>query len=92
MKYAIHKYLLLPHSGVYEVEIPTNSTFLSVQQQFNKIALWFRVGIPIVDIKKVKFHVFLTGQDIMSPVYMFPFLGTVQFDSGDFVLHVFQEN
>jgi hypothetical protein len=68
-------------------QLPLGSQFLSVQNQGEKLVLWFLVN-PSNPKEDRAFYVYMTGETI--PTNPGTYLGTVQFDNGSFVFHVFE--
>lgn len=85
----VFKYVLptAPDSkGTVVVEMPDTAQILSVANQSEKLVCWARVpraGKPVL----VRFLLAETGQDFVLPVNS-RFIGTVMFDRGSYVLHV----
>lgn len=74
--------------GTTTVNIPKGARVLSVANQDEALMLWAAVT-PSNPTEPRTFLVALTGQEIaVTP--SFPFLGTVLFDNGNFVVHVFE--
>lgn len=90
----IYKYEIPNLMGISEIEIPTNDTPyvepLSVANQNNKLVLYTQVDLA-KPVKTYKILSVLTGgtvpEDTDDETYCF--LGTVMFDNGAFVVHVF---
>jgi len=73
-----------------EVEIPDGATILSAMNQDEKLVVYAMVA-PARKPRKYQFKVFMTGQAIPFTVNHH-FVGTVAFQGGDFVVHVFETN
>lgn len=78
-KYELNKY------GSQIVVMPKGSVVLSVQNQRGELVLWAET-IDTVATERRKFVAFITGMPAPNGKY----LGTVQFDGGDYVVHVYE--
>lgn len=86
----IFKYSILPRAsvGIQSVEMPAGAEFLSIAAQGYNAVMWFRVNDPAPRMVMRHFETVLTGREI--PAGNLVFRGTVMFDGGDFVAHVFE--
>ena len=82
---SIWKYKLEPN---IDILIPVEAKFLSVQNQFNEIFIWFLIDTEKPTILR-HFNVYGTGHPITGDPGKF--LGTVQIEKGVLVFHVFEE-
>jgi hypothetical protein len=98
MRFKIYKYELVPDpkTGIVEVEMPIESTVLSVHQQDGGIFLWARVKVDGL-MTKYKFLVAVTGHEIYDDKDFVQFIGTVHIPVKDnqpflpnLVFHIFQ--
>lgn len=84
----IFKYNLDLNAGtVVSVSMPKDARVLSVGNQHEQLAVW-AVASPGSLIETRKFLVLCTGEPYEGTVAKF--LGTVQFDNGVFIVHVFE--
>lgn len=84
----IYKYQI--DVGNLTVDMPEYAEILSVQVQRGVICIW-ALGDPEQPLRKRTFDIFGTGHDIqcnggIERIH----IGTVQFNGGDLVLHVFE--
>lgn len=84
----IYKYLLNLH-GTTQLELPRDSQILSVQNQCGTLAMWVKLSYLSNEMMTRKFYTALTGENV-DVIPRKNFLGTVQFDGGKFVVHVFE--
>lgn len=86
MSKTVYKYTLVPY-GVTQIKTHGKAKILSVQTQRNEICLWLLVD-PINPIERRIFETYPTG----VPLYYksLAYVGTVQLNNGDDVLHVFE--
>ena len=85
---SIWKYEIELGGKITEHSIPKYAEFLSIQNQNNKIVLWYFVDtLEEMEIKNFKYV--LTGHEFTSNFKKY--LGTVQLNDGTFVVHVFEE-
>lgn len=73
--------------GLQKISIPEHSRLLSVAAQDDQLMLW-AVVVPSNQKTQREIYVAMTGQSCDDELRG-PFLGTVLFDRGEFVLHVF---
>lgn len=85
-RWVIYKYEL-SKSGETIVVAPIGSQVLSVQNQREKLVLWMRC-YPQDELTNWKFISHLTGEFVASVPG--EFIGTAQFDGGQFICHVFR--
>lgn len=83
----IYKYTLTSYHMV-DFELPERATFLSVQVQKGSIVLYFVVDESESGKESRRFRGIVTGGLIPDGL---EYLGTVQLDGGDFVLHIFED-
>ncbi len=86
-RWTIHKFELMK-DGETIVVAPIGSQILSVQNQREKLVLWMRVYPEDEITSELRFVSHLTGEFVAKNPG--EFIGTVQFDRGDFVCHVFR--
>lgn len=75
------------------VKLPLNTEILSVGNQHGQIALWFKCSTDPLAMRNTEpRHIrgYMTGS-MIEPGIERRFLGTLQFDSGLYILHVFEE-
>lgn len=82
----IYKYQLGLY-GITELLLPEGAQILSVQNQRGHLVLWADVNRQASDITR-KFMAVVTGSN--PPERKNQFIGTVQFDNGNYVVHVFE--
>lgn len=87
MKQAIYKYPL-PVGPRPIVTMPQKARILSVQNQRGALCVWAAVNPTGLNIKR-GFTVLPTGLLIPDDATLGDFLGTVQFNGGELVFHVF---
>jgi hypothetical protein len=88
MSMAIWKYVL-NKTGPTVYEMPAGARVVSVQAQYGELTLWALVNPEISQHQQRRFLSLMTGEP--GPVTEeSPSLGTVQFDQGRFVVHVFE--
>lgn len=86
----IFKYGLQRKPGIQRLVMPGGSKILSVQVQCNEPMLW-AVVTPEVAGEQYNIWMFETEQE-MPPRYSdWNFIGTLQFDNGNYVLHCFTD-
>ena len=88
-KQTVFKYVLKEH--INNVRMHKDSMVLCVQIQRNYITMWV-----LVDASKAtenrEFYVFDTGVTFTQQENeLFSYIGTVQFDGGDYIQHVFEK-
>jgi len=87
----IWKFPLGQWGGVQELEVPGSTKFISAIKQYDKPTLYAIVD-PTIDRITTKVWVVQTGTAFDSNLLTTHcFLGTVDFDDGDYILHVFVE-
>lgn len=79
----IYKYMLNT-CGSQIVDMPKGSVVLSVQNQREELVLW--ADVPFGPTERRKFVAIPTGMPSPFGTY----LGTVQFDGGNYVVHVYE--
>lgn len=101
--YAIWKYTVsideIDKDGFATVEMPHQTKVLSVGNQRGDVERYSNHDSPFVTIwaavktdatpRLRKIRLVLTGRQLKKPVEPERFVGTVMFDGGDFVVHVF---
>jgi hypothetical protein len=70
--------------------MPKNAVILSAQVQQGKGVLWAMVDTNAKAVEPRRFHLVLTGQ-VHDPASGLRFIDTLQFDDGNYVVHVFEE-
>lgn len=89
MKFKIWKYDLPATPGHHLFKMAYKAEILSVQPQYGRISIWFRVFPSLAADEFRYFHVVMTGEEFSLGSKQY--LGTCQFEKGDFTLHVFEE-
>lgn len=98
MKFKIYKYELIPNpqTGIAEVEMPVNSTILSVHEQDGGIFLWVKVMLHGL-MTKYRFLVAVTGHQEYELTEDDKFIDTVHVQVKDkqpflpnLVFHIFE--
>jgi hypothetical protein len=85
----IFKYELLTNfNGSQAIEMPQGAIVLTVQVQRNQPVLWAMVNPDAPKVRR-RFWMFPTGDD--GEMLGKDYVGTVQLDRGDFVIHVFTD-
>lgn len=85
----IHKYTLPRRPVSTDVEMPADAQILCCQAQHGQIQIWAKCeNEHPAEIRT--FYVFETGQRISSTTQL-AYIGTVQFDDGERVFHVFEK-
>src|SRR5687767_4542459 len=86
----IYKYTLPRQSGEYEVEMPKDAQFLSIQNQNNFGVAWFSFDKTQLSESKDlrKFQIIYTGEFFDNE--NLKYLGTAICYGGDLVLHLFE--
>lgn len=69
------------------IEIPAGSELLTVHEQDNQLAIWYKCN-PTNSLTKHPIHLILTGQPV--PVKATRYIGAALFDNQTFVVHVFE--
>jgi len=82
----IWKYNIQP---VTTLLLPEDAEFLSVQLQGEDACIWFLVNDQKPKVRRV-FHAYGTGHIVSDNPGKF--LGTVQFNGGSLVFHIFEED
>ncbi len=75
------------------VEMPIDSTILSVHNQDNQVMMWAKVGAIVqgnVPMHWVTIGIFGTGQELPDDIEDAVFLGTVLTGNGQLVWHVWK--
>jgi hypothetical protein len=83
----IYKYELSSDSGGLTIPLPADAEVLTVQMQRAHVAMWVRLDPDAPRVPR-RFASYQTGVSI--PDVPQRFLGTVQQDDGEFVLHIFE--
>lgn len=84
----IFKYAL--KMGITELNMPLGSEVLTVQTQNNKPMLWALVDDdPMTRSCRARIGLFATGSALPVGIDGGDYIGTVQLDGGEFVLHAF---
>lgn len=87
MMRTIHKFEI-NIGGVTELQLPEGSRWLSVASQHEKVALWVELD---PNAPKVTHQFFSVGTgDHFPEGHIGEFIGTVMFDNGRYVFHVFE--
>jgi len=87
----IFKYTLPARRGQHVLELPKGTKILSIQTQHDRIAFWALVNPTEEQLVRRTFQVFLTGSDVpWDKEDEIVFLETLQFDKGEFVVHLFE--
>jgi hypothetical protein len=89
MNRVIYKYTIPYHESEITISMPFGAEILSVQEQHGDISVWALVKPDLDLIDDRTFHVLTTGET--ENFNGMRFLGTVQFDKGTNVLHVFEK-
>lgn len=76
-------------TGNCKLLLPKSAFILSVQNQKERLVLWASWEPDEEEAEVRHFSILTTGQHV--PRWQRKFLGTVQFQSGDYVVHVFEE-
>jgi hypothetical protein len=76
-------------TGVIAIDIPGNAKILSAHNQREQLHIWALVDPNAVFRQRI-FHYFGTGIKFKNHDLL-QFIGTVMFDNGNFVVHVFEE-
>lgn len=87
MTKTIWKFQLHAHNKVQSINVPADSTLLSVHSQFNKLCLWAICPSPFEITEARTIALYTTGEPL--PENCSVYLGTVLLDDGLFVLHAF---
>ncbi len=74
-----------------KIRIDSEAIVLDVQVQYSAITLWALVDPDPQDIDEITVYVFETGEPIQQDISNLKYLGTLQFDDGMFIYHVFME-
>ena len=69
--------------------MPKDAQIISVGEQYNRGVLYARLN-PEHEKEDRHFTVLMTGQ-IIDPAYDGTFLGTLMFDGGTYVLHIYED-
>lgn len=89
-KKVIYKYSL-NWDKEQKIRIDSEAIVLDVQVQYSAITLWALVDPDPQDIDEITVYVFETGEPIQQDISNLKYLGTLQFDDGMFIYHVFME-
>ena len=73
--------------GITEVQLPVGAIILSVQNQYDTLALYVEVDTT-VPIEKHRFLVVETGKELINDKGRL-YIGSALFFGGDYVLHIF---
>jgi len=74
---------------VQPIEMPSHSQILSIQGQRDDICIWALVN-PKLPVVARTFEIVLTGMPILPNSSYRKYLGTVLFDEGSYVTHIFE--
>lgn len=85
----IYKYKL-KLAEVVEVEMPTDARVLTAQAQGVHVWIWAIIDTEPREKEKRRFAVLKTGQKIELNTDVLTHVGSVQFDEGGLVYHVFE--
>ena len=77
-----------PESKTWVVPMPVGAKILSVQNQHEKLTVWFECD-PRAGREERHLKLVHTGSEFSRPVND-AYLGTVQFGGGAYVLHVYE--
>jgi hypothetical protein len=86
----IHKGQVAPNRGVHKIRLPHDARIISVGNQHEHLCYWFVFDETTLDTKDCTLRIITTGEPF---VYRQEdrFLGTVLFQNGAYVVHVFVE-
>lgn len=70
------------------IQMPKDAQILSIQPQGEKSMIWALVDIEQPKVKRA-IYCSLTGSNVYVRSTKFEFIGTCQFDDGEFVAHYF---
>lgn len=83
----IFKYNLYP-GGAGQVWMPSGAKLLAVQKQYGTLVIWAEVEENAPPVWR-NFHVYVTGATMAEPRPDETYVGTVQFEDGTTILHVY---
>jgi hypothetical protein len=86
----IHKGQVPPNRGVHKIRLPYDARIISVANQHEYLCYWFRFDETTLDTKDCTLRLITTG-DTFPFKLEDRFLGTVLFENGAHVVHVFVE-
>ena len=86
MSRVIYKQILPLGYTEHTIEIPARSVFISAENQKECLCVWYECT-PGAKASKRKIYVIETGKE--KPDLQVDFLGTVLFDRGNYVVHVY---
>lgn len=86
---AIYKYILKIDEVHQTVQLPLNSTILSIQNQNESAILWAVVDIDEIKTITVDILMIPTGKVIVDDLSKYVYLSTCQFMCGKYVCHYF---
>lgn len=86
---AIYKHLLKINEVHQTVQLPLNSTILSIQNQNESAILWAIVDIDEIKTTTVDILMIPTGRVIVDDLSKYVYLSTCQFMCGKYVCHYF---
>lgn len=90
MSAIIYKYAMTPTAGGGQIfNVPSGAVFRSVAAQGADIAIWLEVPDTSAPSETRWFRSYVTGQLIEEGGLTY--LGTVLFDGGSFVAHVYEQ-
>ena len=79
----------IPIEANFEITMPRNAKFLSIQVQFDKPVVWYLVDTNEKETKRI-FKLFGTGHTIIDDNWL-KYRGTFQTIDGTFIGHVFED-
>jgi hypothetical protein len=99
MERTIYRFKLNFYASTPILSLPHNAEVLTAQNQHEELVVWVRVDkgwsiwtTPIVQTQAKRFLVCRTGEPVEETILeQFDYLNTVQFEHGDFIVHVFVE-
>jgi hypothetical protein len=80
----------LPMDGQVTIAMPHGATVLSAQSQGGRLRLWASTDPSDAKTEDRDFYVAMTGEPINCVRVRPVFIGSVQFEEGAYVVHVFE--
>jgi hypothetical protein len=77
------------HDKPVVVYLEYKARFLSVANQDEMLTIWYQKDLTNLEVSKLTIYALLTGELANFDTEVFKFRGTVAFNDGQFVMHVY---
>jgi hypothetical protein len=91
MALVVYKYLLscVGSNEPFYMDLPKHARILTVQRQHDGVVIWALVNTKD-EITKRTFVALWTGREFPDDQFHLAYIGTIQFNDGDTVWHIFE--